>query len=248
MTDANTPSINAAQPAASTTSSGGITGFLDQNKWWILLALALAGAALILYWLLRNTQRTKRLQRDALERLRKSLLESCRATRGPAKTVWLTGTPRDPPQRLGKYVGHHHGLECVWLAYRPGLFARSRLVCVNPVDLNGLDVPEIHVRAKGLQVTRELTFAVPDTHDANVKRDWEGVAKRALETSEDANEAVKAYWARAVDNAIAFYDSLNAAEDRSFLRQEVTRSQDELTETITAPAQPAPPADDANTN
>lgn len=244
MTDPNSPQINAAAPTAGSSSSSSFFGFLDQNKWWILVGFALLGIGLILYYLLSNTTRSRRLQRDALEKLRKSLLESCRATRGPAKSVWLTGSPRDPTQRIGSYLGHHHGLECVWIAYRPGLFRKARVVCVNPVDLNGLDVPELHLRAKGLQVTRDLTFAVPDTHDPTERARWARTAGHELATSERANEAVKAYWSRAVDNAIAFYDALNAAEDRSFLRQEVTRSQNELTETITAPAQPTPPTGD----
>lgn len=225
-------------------SSPGIPGWLDHNKWWILAGLMLLAGALLLYWL-RDSTSSKRLQRDALEKLRKSLLESCRATRGPAKTIWLAGSPRDPLDRLGRYVGHHHGLECVWLAYRPSLFSKARIVCVNPVDLSALDEPEVYVRAIGLQVTRELTFAIPDVHDSVQRGDWQQVAHRPLLGSQDFIEEAKAFYSRAVDNALAVYDSFNAAEDRSFLRQEVTRSQDERTETISVPTQSTPPADDA---
>ena len=69
---------------------GGIAGWLEDNKTLLLVCFGVLGAILVLAWLLGQTTKTKRLQRDALEKLRKSLLESCQATRGPAKSVWIT--------------------------------------------------------------------------------------------------------------------------------------------------------------
>lgn len=228
------PDLTQAAPS----SDGGVMGWLDHNKTWLLLAFALLGAVLVVSWILRQNTSTKKLQRDALERLRQSLLESCKATRGPAKTVWTTGSPRDPPAKLGRYAGHYRSVEAVWVSYRTWLFGQRRLVCVNPVDLNGLDAPEVTLRAIAVNITRGLGTAVPDTHNSVQRQDWEERLRIRLATPEAFAEAWKAYYARAVDNAIAFYDAMNASEDRSFLRQEITRSQDELTETTTV-AKPA---------
>ncbi len=244
MTTLDSPQL---QPQAPTASSTGLTGWLQDNKWWLIASLILAAIALVLYLILSSTSRTKRLQRDALEKLRKSLVQSARATRGPAKTIWLTGSVRDPPIKIGRYLGHHHGLEAVWLAYRTWLLGKTRLLCASPVDVNGLDAIEINVRGIGINITRDIAFNMPDTHNADQRADWQRVTTRELSTGEAFTEAAKAYYARAVDNALAFYDSLNAAEDRSFLRQEVTRSQDELTETLTVPTQRPANTDDAST-
>ncbi|MFA5862760.1 MAG: hypothetical protein WDA16_13800 [Candidatus Thermoplasmatota archaeon] len=223
------------------TPDGGFLSWLDENKWWLLFATILGAVLLIASWLLNQDARHKKLQRDGLEKLRMGLVASCKATRGPAKSVWLTGSPRDPPSRVGRYRGHHRSVEAVWIAYATWLFGKTQLVAVNPVDLNGLDAPEIHVRAIAINQTRGFGFAVPDTHNATQRAEWAHSSPAPLATPVESAEAWKAYYARAVDNALAFYDAMNAAEDRSFLRQEVTRTPDELTETILAPApQPAP--------
>lgn len=227
---------------------GDFLSWLDENKWWMLFLATLAAAALLVYWFLSQDSRQKRLQRDALEKLRRSLIESCKATRGPAKSVWLAGGPSDPPVRLGRYAGHHRSVETVWIAYRTWLLGRARLVAVNPVDISGLDAPELVVRAIALNHTRSLGFAVPDVHDAIQRAEWTRVARRELPDAEAFAEAWKAYYARAVDNALAFFDAMNAAEDRSFLRQEVTRSQDERTETMLAPAPAPQPSQEATEN
>jgi hypothetical protein len=217
-------------PADSTT---GLIPWLDANKWWLLLGLAVLAGILILVWLLRVEGKTKKLQRDALDKLRKSLIASCKATRGPARTIWITGSPRDPADKIGRYVGHHRSVEAVWLSYRTWVFGRPRLLAANPADLNALDVPEIHVRAIGVSITREIGFAVPDVHNPTQRADWQRATNTPLRSPDDFAEAWKAYFTRAIDNALSFYDSLNASEDRSFLRQEVTRSEDELTDTAT---------------
>lgn len=227
------------------TGTSGLTGWLGDNKWWLLTSLALAGVALILYLLLKSTSSSRRLQRDALVKLRKNLIESCKATRGPAKTIWLTGSPRDPPTKIGRYVGHHRAAEATWLAYRTWFFGKTHLLCTNPVDLSSLDAPELHVRGIAIRFSRDLAFATPDVHDARQREDWQRITKNQLASSEAFDEETKAYYARAVDNAIAFYDSLNAAEDRSFLRQEVTRGESERTETISIPTQPTQGGEDA---
>lgn len=108
------------------------------------------------------------------------------------------------------------------------------------MDVASYDSPEIHIRGVGIHQARDITFATPDTHNPSAREDWRSVTGRTIDSPEDFAEAVKTYCASCVDNALSFYDSLNAAEDRSFLRQEVTRSQDELTETLTVPAQPLP--------
>lgn len=219
----------------------GFLEWLDENKWWLLFGVTLLAAAFLAYYLLSGDSRHKKLQRDALEKLRKSLVESCKATRGPAKRVWLTGGPSDPPCRLGRYAGHHRSVETVWIAYRTWLLGQARVLAVNPADLASLDVPEIHIRAIAVNHTRSLGFAVPDVHNARQRADWARACRAELPDAEAFAEAWKHFYARAVDNALAFYDAMNAAEDRSFLRQEVTRSQDERTDTILAPApQPAP--------
>lgn len=228
-----------------TSGDGGFLGWLEANQTLLLVCFGILGALLVIYWVLNQNTKTKRLQRDALEKLRKSLIESSKATRGPAKTVWLTGSPRDPPARLGRYAGHHRSVDAIWIAYRTWLFGSRRLICTNAADLNGLDAPEIHVRAIGVNVTRGLGYAVPDIHNAAQRDDWQSSVRTRLRSPEGFAEAWKAYYAHAVDNAISFYDAMNAAEDRSFLRQEVTRSPDELTETIIAPAKPAPGTEEA---
>lgn len=227
---------------------GGFLGWLEENKTLLLVCFGIMGALLVAYWVLNQSSNTKRLQRDALEKLRKSLIESSKATRGPAKSLWLTGSPRDPPARLGRYVGHHRSVDAVWISYRTWLFGSRRLLCTNAADLNGLDVSEIHVRAIGVNVTRGLGYAVPDIHNAMQRADWQASVRKRLATPEAFSEAWKSYYAHAIDNAIAFYDAMNATEDRSFLRQEVTRSQDELTDTLVAPAAPAPQPEEGTTN
>lgn len=217
-------------------SGGGLLDWLDGHKWWLLFLTTLAAAALLVYWLLNQDARQKRLQRDALEKLRRSLVESCKATRGPAKTVWLTGSHRDPPSRIGRYRGHHRSVEAVWIAYATWLLGKTQLLAVNPVDLNGLDTPEIHIRAIAINQTRGFGFAVPDTHNTPQREAWARSTRTKIIAPGPFGEAWKAYYTRAIDNALAFYDAMNAAEDRSFLRQEVTRTPDELTDTITAPA------------
>lgn len=238
------PDLNQAAPSP----GQGLLDWLDENKAWILLGAGLLLVVLVIHWLLNQNVRSKRLQRDALEKLRKSLLESSRATRGPAKSIWLTGSPRDPPARLGRYAGHHRSVEAVWLAYKPWIFASRRILCVNPVDLNGLDAPEIHVRAIGVNVTRGLAYAVPDVHNDAQREAWSKTARRTIGGPEAFAEAWKAYYAAAVDNALAFYDAMNAMEDRSFLRQEVTRSRDEYTETLVAPAKPMEKTEEAQSD
>lgn len=218
--------------------SGGLGAWLEENKWWLLFTLAIGAAAFLVWSIFRQDTRTKRLQRDALEKLRKGLIQSCRATRGPARRVVLTGSPRDPPARLGRYLGHHRSMEATWICYRTWLFGRARLLCVNPVDVSSLDVPTIHVRAIGVCIGRDLGFATPDVHDRAQLADWQHAVRVLLAAPDDFAEAVKDYYARSVDNAIAFFDAMSAAEDRSFLRQEVTRSPDELTETIVVPVPP----------
>ncbi|MFA5861319.1 MAG: hypothetical protein WDA16_06445 [Candidatus Thermoplasmatota archaeon] len=223
----------------------GLLGWLDENKWWVLLSLILFAAMVLAYWLINQDARQQRLQRDALEKLRRSLTESCKATRGPAKSVWLTGSPRDPPSRLGRYRGHHRSVEAVWIAYATWILGKTQLLGVNPVDLNGLDAPEVHIRAVAVNQTRGFGFAVPDTHNAIQREAWAASTRTRIPAAGAFAEAWKAYYSRAVDNALAFYDAMNAAEDRSFLRQEVTRTPDELTETITAPAPKMTPQEEA---
>lgn len=239
----NAPGVTQAAP-----NGGGLVGWLQENKTTLLILFGVLGVVLVLLWILRQNPKTKRLQRDALEKLRKSLLDSAKATRGPAKSLWLTGSPRDPPARLGRYAGHHRSVDATWLAYRSWLFAPRRLICVNPCDLNGLDVPEIHVRAIGVNITRSLGYVVPDVHNAVQRAHWQRSIRAPLSTPEAFSHAWKAYYAHAVDNAIAFYDAMNATEDRSFLRQEVTRSQDELTETLIAPTKPTSQNEEAETD
>jgi hypothetical protein len=228
--------------------TGGLVGWLQDNKTTLLVLFGIFGAVLVLAWILRQNVKTKRLQRDALEKLRKSLLESCKATIGPAKRVWITGSPRDPPARLGRYAGHHRSVDNVWIAYRTWLFGSRRLLCANAADANNLDVEEINVRAIGVNMTRSFGYAVPDVHNSDQRLDWQNSTRLRLSTPDAFAEAWKAYYAHAVDNAIAFYDAMNAAEDRSFLRQEVTRSPDELTETLIAPATPTPKPEEAQTD
>lgn len=244
--------LDAHQPpdltGAGSDGNGGVLGWLDANKTWLLVAFAILGAVLVISWILRQNTSTKKLQRDALERLRLSLIESCKATQGPAKTVWTTGSPRDPPAKLGRYAGHYRSVETVWIAYRAWLFGKRRLVCVNPVDLNGLDAPELTIRAIGVNITRGIGTAVPDTHNPTQRADWADRLNIDLASADAFAEAWKTYYARAIDNAIAFYDALNAAEDRSFLRQEITRSQDELTETLVAPKPTTTKPEEASTD
>lgn len=231
MTTLDAPQL---QQSAGTGTSG-LTGWLGDNKWSLLACLAIAAIALVFYLIFKSASGSKRLQRDALEKLRMSLVESSRATRGPAKTVWLSGGPRDPPTRIGRYAGHHRALDATWIAYRTWLLGKTRILCVNPVDLDDLDASEVIVRGIALQQSRGISFALPDPNDPEQRAEWQAVTKRKLETNKELAEAAKEFFARAVDNAIAFYDSLNAAEDRSFIRQEVTRSEHERTETITVP-------------
>lgn len=230
-------------------NNGGLLGWLQENKTLLIACFGILGLILVISWLVGQNAKTKRLQRDALEKLRKSLLESCKATRsGVAKRVWITGGREDPATRIGRYAGHHKSVDAVWIAYRPWLFASRRLLCVNPNDINGLDVSDIQVTACGVTVARGLGYAVPDVLNSKRRAIWQTGIRAALPTPEAFSLAWKAYYAHAVDNAIAFYDAMNATEDRSFLRQEVTRSPDELTETLVAPAQPTPQPDEGTTN
>lgn len=230
-------------------TDGGFLGWLQENKTLFLVSFGLFGVVLILYWIVNQNQKTKRLQRDALEKLRKSLLESCKATRsGAAKHVWTSGSDGDPPTRLGRYAGHHRSVDAVWIAYRPWLFATRSLLCVNPVDVNGVDVPDVQISAIGVNITRGFGYAVPNVMNPKRRAKWQASLHRDLPTPEAFSQAWKAYYAHAVDNAIAFYDAMNAAEDRSFLRQEVTRSPDELTETLIAPTKPTPAPEEATTD
>lgn len=199
--------------AQAASDDGGVLGWLEANKTLLLVCFGILGALLVAYWVLNQNTKTKRLQRDALEKLRKSLIESSKATRGPAKSVWLTGSPRDPPARLGRYAGHHRSVDAVWIAYRTWLFGARRLLCTNAADLNGLDAPEIHVRAIGVNVTRGLGYAVPDIHNNAQREDWQPSVRTRLRSPEAFAEAWKAYYAHAVDNAISFYDAMNAAEE-----------------------------------
>lgn len=240
--DAHQPP-NLVQPEK---DKSGILGWLEENKTLLLVCFGVLGTILVLAWILGQNTKTKKLQRDAIEKLRKSLLESSKATRGPAKRVWITGSTRDEPSLLGRYAGHHRSVDATWIAYRTWLFGQRRLLCVNSVDVIGLATPDLHVRAIGVNVTRGLGYAVPDVTDEDVRREWQRSVRRRLDSPETFSVAWKAFYAKAVDNAIAFYDALNASEDRSFLRQEVTRSPDELTETIIAPAKPAPPPEEAS--
>jgi len=227
---------------------GGFLGWLQENKALLIACFGILGVILVISWLVGQGAKTKRLQRDALEKLRKSLLESCKATRGRAKRVWISGSPRDPVALLGRYAGHHRSVDVMWIAYRTWLFGLRRLLCTNPVDVIGLESTEIQIRAVGVNVTRGLGYAVPDVSDADQQADWRESARRPLRTQSEFSAAWKTYYAHAVDNAIAFYDAMNASEDRSFLRQEVTRSADELTETLVAPAQPTPQPDEGTAN
>lgn len=234
-------SLNAhTPPDLTSTQQQSFTDWISANSGWFTFAIAILLGVVLLVWILKNNQPTKKLQRDALEKMRKSLIASCRYTRGPARRLVLTGGARQPLAVLGRYKGHYLSVECVWFAYKPRLFSKTRLLCVNPVDVASYDSPEIHIRGVGVHQARDITFATPDTHNPSAREDWRAVTGRAIDSPEDFAEAVKTYYATCVDNALSFYDSLNAAEDRSFLRQEVTRSQDELTETLTVPAQPLP--------
>lgn len=229
-------------------NNGGFLGWLEDNKTLLIACFGILGLILVISWLVGQSAKTKRLQRDALEKLRKSLLESCKATRGRAKRVWISGSPRDPVALLGRYAGHHRSVDVMWIAYRTWLFGSRRILCTNPVDVLGFESSEIQIRAVGVNVTRGLGYAVPDVSDADQLADWRESARRPLQTQSEFSAAWKAYYAHAVDNAIAFYDAMNATEDRSFLRQEVTRSADELTETLVAPAQPPPQPEEGTTN
>lgn len=209
---------------------GGVADWLKTNAWWIIAGIVIVIATIIIIKLLGVTGK-KRLQRDALEKLRKALLKSAKRSRGPAKTVWLTGAPGDPPVKIGRYAGHFRGVDGCWIAYKPGLFAKAEVFVVNPVDLGPLDVREVHVRGLSLRLSRELGFVEIDPHDRVARSEWARSMGDHYASAQDYAEAAKDYYSRAVDNLIAFYDSLNAVEDRSFLRQEVTRSVEEVTET-----------------
>jgi hypothetical protein len=206
------------------------------NAWWLILA-AIGVVVLVLLFVLLKDRGSKRLQRDALLRLQQSLIKSARRSRGPARSVVVSGAPGDPPCRLGRYLGHLHGMDAVWIAYRPrGLLNwKPEVFAANPVDLGPLDVPEIQVRGLSVRLVRELGFVEPDVHDISTRTDWAKAQKEHYAGATEFAEAVKDYYSRAVDNLVAFWDALNAVEDRSFLRQEVTRSETEVTETITVP-------------
>jgi hypothetical protein len=221
-----------AQTAGAVNEAG---TWLGHNAWWLVGTAVLAVLLIFVWKLLESNTGRRRLQRDALEKLRKSLVLSARRNRGPAKTVWLSGGPAHPPVKVGRYRGHLATVEVVWICYKPHLFATPEVFAVNPVDLGSLDVPELQVRAIAVQVTRELGFAVPDVHDRVQRREWALALADHYVTPQSFAEAWKDYYSRAVDNAIAYFDALNAVEDRSFLRQEVTRSAKEVTETEVIP-------------
>ena len=243
--DAHTPP-DLSQAAS---DDGGMLGWLEDNKGLLLACFGILGALLVLYWIVSQGGKTKRLQRDALEKLRKSILESCKATRGRPKRVWIMGSPRDPPTLLGRYAGHHSSVDVTWIAYRTWLLGGRRMLCTNSVDIVSLQSAELQVRAIGVNVTRGIGYAVPDVSDEEQRLDWQQATRgRPIRTAEEFSAAWKAYYAHAVDNAIAFYDAMNATEDRSFLRQEVTRSPDELTDTLIAPTKPTPQQQEAETD
>lgn len=149
---------------------------------------------------------------------------------------------------MGRYVGHHRSVEAVWIAYRTWILGRARIIALNPADIDGFDASEILIRGVGVNHTRSFGFAVPDVKNAQQRDEWGRGSGREIKDAEAFAEEWKAFYARAVDNALAFYDAMNAAEDRSFLRQEVTRSQDERTDTILGPAPPPAPKQEANTD
>lgn len=210
--------------------ANGAADWLKTNAWWLIAAIVIVIATIIVIRLL-GVQGKKRLQRDALEKLRKALIKSAKRSRGPARTVWLSGSPGDPPVKVGRYKGHFRGVDAAWIAYKPSLLSKPEVFCANPVDLGPLDVPELHVRGLSLRLARDLGFVEVDPHDPVTRSEWAIRLNDHYATAEDFAEAVKDYYSRAVDNLVAFYDSLNAVEDRSFLRQEVTRSEVEVTET-----------------
>ncbi|MEA3200097.1 MAG: hypothetical protein QOE90_1525 [Thermoplasmata archaeon] len=234
----------ANDPPSQPSLTSGITGGIDKaTAWmsdhWIWIALLVIGFVLLLIFLsIRHADAKKRLQRDALERLRKNVIHACRTNRARGiRTVWTTGSPSQPPVRLGKYKGHTRHLEAVWITYKPGLFQRVEALWANPVDVpTAYDGPELHVRALGVWHARDFSYAIPDAHDARERREWAKTTTAAVGSAQEFVEAVKRYYARAIDNAVAFFDALNAVEDRSYLRQEVTRGENEQTETLSVPA------------
>jgi hypothetical protein len=227
-------------------AAGGVGTWLSENAWW-MITLVVGTLLFVFIWkLLQANQGRKKLQRDALEKLRRGLIKSAKRNKGPAKTIWLSGGPGHPPVKMGRYLGHLSTVELTWLCYRPHLFAHSEIFAVNPVDLGSLDVPEIQVRALSVQLVRELGFASPDVHDRTQRNEWARAQGEHYATPQEFAEAWKDYFSRAVDNAVAYYDSLNAIEDRSFLRQEVTRSPEEITETeVVTTKSPDDPQPDA---
>lgn len=215
----------------------GIGTWLSDNWWWLALSVAILVVLIIIFRSLGKGAKKTRLQRDALERYRNSLLHACRATRSSsAKSVWISGGTRDPAMRLGRYKGHHRGPEAIWVRYSPGLLRRDELLLFNPADLaSALDTREVHVKAISVSVVRDFCVAVPDPHDARERDAWAKATGRKARSAEEFVEAWKTYYQHVVDNGVSLIDASNAIEDRSYLRQEVTRSRDELTETIAVP-------------
>lgn len=242
-------------PSNDKTLTGGITRGLDNiGTWlsdhWVWIALIVV-AIIILFIVLgmRRVDAKRKLQRDAIERLRKNVILACKTNRAKGiKKVWTTGSPTQPPLCLGRYRGHTPHLDATWIAYKPGLFSRLEVCWVMPADItSAYDGRELSLRGLGVWHARDFAYLIPDAHDERERREWAKVLRIASLTPEDFVEAVKRFYARALDNAVAFHDAINAIEDRAYLRQEVTRGENERTETLSVPAQPNDPTPETGT-
>lgn len=215
------------------------TTWLGQNWVFILLVVvAVAALVFLLLWLGQKLP-TKGLRRDGLEVFRRDMLRSNTALDVRGKSLWLTGNELLPAQRLGRLKGYCRDVEGMWYAYKRGLFGKVQLLLCNADDIaTSHEGREVHVRAVSVRYHRGVYCAVPDVHDPRERAIWTVTVGRELGEPGDLAEAWKEYITTAIDNVVGLDESLLAAQDRHYLRQRVTYSDDEHPAETSVPQPP----------
>lgn len=220
--------------------------FLNDNLGWIALAVFLFLVLLVLVWALKDRQDKKRLQRDALLRYAVEAAETCKLNRQRGiRSLHTTGNGVERPRRLGKYRGHADRLDVMVASFGGGFFRKPRVFHFNRCDLaSTLEGPQLLVRAVSVDLYNGILVATPDVHDARQRADWAPSLGRRIDDPAEFAEAVKAFYWRAVDNAIARMAAHSMSEDQEFMVREATRGRDERTDTVEVArtTKPAPAA------
>ena len=210
---------------------------------WTSIALVVLVVAVLVFLLLYLGQKlpSKGLKRDGLEVFRRDMHKSAREAGLRGRKLWLTGSEHYPPVRLGRITGMCRDVEAQWYEYRRGLLSKPRLFVCNPDDVvTSHEGREVHVRALSVRHHRGVFAAVPDVHDPRVRATWSMTVGRELQEPGDLAEAWKEYVTTAIDNVVGLDESLLAAQDRHYLRQRVTYSDDEHPSETVVPQAPPP--------